>query len=90
MSIIGWNCRGLGNPQTFQFIKDIVCQKKPNILFLCETMCKKDKIEWFRVALGFERCFVVDCAGHSGGVAMFWRYKEEVNLIHFGPSHIDL
>ncbi|XP_062088458.1 uncharacterized protein LOC133795019 [Humulus lupulus] len=68
----------------------MVCQKQPKVLFLCETLCKKDKVEWLRVILGFEGCFAVDCLGHSGGVAMLWRNREDASLISYGHSHVDM
>uniref|UniRef100_A0A803PTF4 Uncharacterized protein n=1 Tax=Cannabis sativa TaxID=3483 RepID=A0A803PTF4_CANSA len=34
MSLLSWNCRRLGNPQVVQFLKEIVFQKKPNVIFL--------------------------------------------------------
>ncbi|XP_060972295.1 uncharacterized protein LOC133038223 [Cannabis sativa] len=60
MSCISWNCRGLGNPRACQFLKDIVVQKKPNFIFLCETLCKKDVIERLRVQLSFGGSFCVE------------------------------
>lgn len=90
MSILCWNCRGLGNPRVVQFLKDIIGQKKPNIVFLCETLCKKEKVEAVKRAIGFECCFVVDCIGHSDGVAMLWRYQEEASLLSYDISHVDM
>ncbi|XP_062114673.1 uncharacterized protein LOC133825790 [Humulus lupulus] len=68
----------------------MVCQKQPKVVFLCETLCKKDRVEWLRVSLGFEGCFAVDCMGHSGGVAMLWRFKEEASLLSYGHNHVDM
>lgn len=44
MSIIAWNCRGLGNPRTIHFIKEITLQIKPSIIFLSETLSKENKV----------------------------------------------
>uniref|UniRef100_A0A803Q4W9 CCHC-type domain-containing protein n=1 Tax=Cannabis sativa TaxID=3483 RepID=A0A803Q4W9_CANSA len=73
MISLSWNCRGLGNPRAVQFLKDLVVQKRPDIIFLCETLCRKDVVERVRVTLGFEGCFVVEAQGHSGGLALLWK-----------------
>uniref|UniRef100_A0A803Q660 Reverse transcriptase n=1 Tax=Cannabis sativa TaxID=3483 RepID=A0A803Q660_CANSA len=66
MSTISWNCRGLGNPRAFQFLQDICVEKKPNFLFLCETLCKKEVVDRVKAKLGFESCFTVEAQGRKG------------------------
>ncbi|XP_060960190.1 uncharacterized protein LOC115703873 [Cannabis sativa] len=88
MSVISWNCHGLGNPWAQQFLKDLVVQKKPNFLFLCETLAKKEVVEKVRVAIGFEGALAVDCQGKSGGVALLWRDEEDVQVLEYGVSYI--
>ena len=90
MSIISWNCHGLGTPWAFQFLKEIVLQKKPNYVFLCETICKKETVEKARISLGFEGMITVEARGHSGGIALLWRHKDEVSLSSFNKNHIDV
>ncbi|XP_060974042.1 uncharacterized protein LOC115695103 [Cannabis sativa] len=90
MSIISWNFHGLGNPWAQQFLKDLVVQKKPNYLFLCETLAKKDMVERVRVAIGFEGALAIDCQGKSGGVALLWKDEEDVQVLDYGVSYIDV
>ncbi|XP_060965604.1 uncharacterized protein LOC133034522 [Cannabis sativa] len=90
MSLLSWNCRGLGNLRAIQFLKEIVFQKKPNVIFLCETICKNDKINYVKRLLGFEGSYVVEARGHSGGLAMLWKKEEEGQLLGFSHNHIDL
>lgn len=47
------------NPRIVQFLNDLVCQKKPNIVFLCEMLCKEEKVEALRIKLDFEGCFLL-------------------------------
>ncbi|XP_030498113.2 uncharacterized protein LOC115713770 [Cannabis sativa] len=89
MNVLSWNCHGLGNPWAIQFIKDLIVQKKPNLVFLCETLSKKETIEKLRVAINFEGAFSVDAQGKSGGVALLWRVEGDVNLLGFGQNYID-
>uniref|UniRef100_A0A803NL38 DUF4283 domain-containing protein n=1 Tax=Cannabis sativa TaxID=3483 RepID=A0A803NL38_CANSA len=90
MSVISWKCHGLGNPWAQQFLKDLVVQKKPNFLFLCETLAKKEVVEKVRVAIGFEGALAIDCQGKSGGVALLWRDEEDVQVLEYGVSYIDV
>uniref|UniRef100_A0A803R261 Endonuclease/exonuclease/phosphatase domain-containing protein n=1 Tax=Cannabis sativa TaxID=3483 RepID=A0A803R261_CANSA len=90
MSTISWNCCGLGNPRASQFLEDLVLQKKPKFVFVCETICKKDVIERLKFRLGFEACFSVDPVGRKGGLALFWKVKEEACLLGYSNNHIDV
>uniref|UniRef100_A0A803PCL7 Uncharacterized protein n=1 Tax=Cannabis sativa TaxID=3483 RepID=A0A803PCL7_CANSA len=90
MSTLSWNCRGLGNPRAIQFLKDLVVQKKPKFIFLCETLCGKNILEKVRLSLGYERMFVVEAHGHSGGLALLWKNSEEGEIIDFSDTHINI
>ncbi|XP_060970043.1 uncharacterized protein LOC115713657 [Cannabis sativa] len=81
---------GLGNPRAFQFISDLVIQKRPNLVFLCETLCRKNLVEKLRVAIGFEGMIASDARGHSGGVALLWRFSDEVVLLGYSLNYIDI
>ncbi|XP_074346132.1 uncharacterized protein LOC141684893 [Apium graveolens] len=79
MSILGWNCHGLGTPWAFQFLKEIVLQKKPDFVFISEILCKQATVESFRQSVGFEGSVAVETQGHSGGIAMIWRHQNEAD-----------
>ncbi|XP_074374624.1 uncharacterized protein LOC141715036 [Apium graveolens] len=89
MSIVSWNCHGFGTPWALQFLKEVVLQKKPSYVFLCETLCRKGIVERVRSSLGFEGTIVVEAIGHSGGIALLWRNKDAVSLCSFSKNHID-
>uniref|UniRef100_A0A803PBV4 Reverse transcriptase domain-containing protein n=1 Tax=Cannabis sativa TaxID=3483 RepID=A0A803PBV4_CANSA len=40
--------------------------------------------------LGFEACFSVDPVGRKGGLALFWKVKEEASLLGYSNNHIDV
>lgn len=90
MSIISWNCRGLGNPRTVQVLLDLVNNKKPNFVFLIETRCTSDKLSYLKTRMQMTGLFVVDSKGRSSGLAMFWNSAQEVKLITFSRSCIDV
>ena len=71
------------NPWTVQDLCLMVREKKPNILFLMETKCRKEKIERIRVRLGFNGMFVVDPVGRSGGLALFWKDVKNLEIQNY-------
>lgn len=88
MSVISWNCRGLGNPSAVPDLKYLVRHFSPDVLFLSETLVHRNKIEAFRYLLGFDSCFSVDCISRSGGLALFWRTSSNCQLINYSNNHI--
>jgi exonuclease III len=89
MSLISWNCRGLGNPRTVRDLSQMVKEKKPSFLFLMETISKKERMEILRVKFGYEGLFVVEPVGRSGGLALFWRVAEELEIQNYSRRHIN-
>ncbi|KAF2308894.1 hypothetical protein GH714_022977 [Hevea brasiliensis] len=55
--------------------EDLVSFKRPNFIFLIETMVLIRQIEEMRKVLNFEDLFIVDPMGHSGGLALLWRER---------------
>lgn len=90
MSCLSWNCRGLGNSQAIQYLRCIVEEKRPTFLFLIETLCDLNKINQIKVLLGYDDCLVVDCIGHSGGLALMWKSTATVNHIYSSNHCIDV
>ena len=90
MSIISWNCRGLGNLQTVRALEKVVNKEEPDIVFLMET--KVDKKEWIDKVK--ERCKLkhgvfVSSNGNSGGLALFWKDGVTLDVQSYAYDHID-
>lgn len=47
-------------------------------------------VEKLQHSIGFEGALVVETQGHSGGIALSWRYKGEVMLSAYNKNHIDV
>lgn len=90
MSAISWNCQGIGLPWKIQFLSDVIRQTKPNFVFLCETLCCREKMNWVCTKLGYEGMIVVDSQGRSGGLAMLWKDVQEANLLSYSQNHVDM
>jgi uncharacterized membrane protein len=88
MSLLCWNCRGLGNPKVIRQVHCLVRVKKPRFVFLIETKVKSMKLQRLRCSIGFDGLFHVDPVGYSGGLVMFWKDDKEVQIVNFSQRHI--
>lgn len=83
MSLLSWNCWGLGNLSAILALKDLIRYYHPDIIFLCETLvlshCTKD----IRSQIGFDYCFSVDANGKSSDLTFFWRYPFKCHLLNY-------
>jgi exonuclease III len=65
-------------------------QVDPDVLFVCETKLRENRIDWLRWKLGMPNMIVKDPEGQSGGLVMFWKNEINVKLIGFiSRHHID-
>jgi exonuclease III len=88
MSVLSWNCRGLGNPVTVRDLNRLVKEKKPDLVFLMETKMNNKKCDFIRIKLGFDYSFCVDCVGRSGGLLLLWRNDLNVIIQTYSRRHI--
>lgn len=70
-------------------MKEITQNKKPNIIFLCETLATKQKIKELCRVLHFAEYVDVDVQGRSGGVALLWRNKGGCKVLEATRNYID-
>ncbi|CAJ2628079.1 unnamed protein product [Trifolium pratense] len=90
MSIIGWNCRGIGHPRTVPGLKYLVRVYKPDVLFLSETISISSRMEELRCMLGFDSFISVDREGRGGGLALMWRSSFHCSVITYSSNHVDV
>ena len=89
MSLLSWNCRGLGNPQTVNALKKVIRIEKPNFVFLMETKSDEEWVMVVRDRCEYKNSFVVPSNGLSGGLALFWKADIKVSVQGSSLSHID-
>lgn len=89
MSLLFWNARGLGSPQAFRRLYNLVQSHKPQMVFLTETKMCGSRMNSIKIQLGFQNCFSVDCCGRSGGLSLFWSAEIGFSLLSFSKNHID-
>jgi len=88
MSLVAWNCRGIGSSSTIPDLKYQVRQFNPDLLFLSETLAHRNKIEELCFLLGYDSCFYVDRTGRVEDLALFWKNSLHCQLINFSNNHI--
>lgn len=67
-----------------------VKSKWPKFVFLMETNCGRKRVEDIRNSMGFDRSFVVESRGLSGGLAFLWNSSDDFALESFSQTHITL
>ena len=90
MSILAWNCRGLGSDATVGELRYLVKKYRPALIFLSESKMGEDRAEGFMWSLGYTGSYAVSCVGRSGGLALFWRQPYSVSLRGFNSHCIDV
>ena len=89
MSLLSWNCRGLGNPQTVNALKKVIRLEDPGVVFLLETKSDVDWVIFVRDQCGFSESFIVPSDGLRGGLALFWKSEIRMGVRNSSLSYID-
>jgi exonuclease III len=90
MIILSWNCRGLGHLSAVPSLRDLIRLHKPDIIFLCETLCHANKVEELRRNINFDSCFAVDREGRGGGLALMWKQEKSCEIQNYSKNFINV
>ena len=89
MSIIVWNCLGLGNLRTVTEPKVVIRAKDPSVLFIAETWADEARLKEIKRKIEFDNLFIVERNNRGGGLALFWRNSVDLQVDSCSPNHID-
>ncbi|KAJ8428090.1 hypothetical protein Cgig2_024802 [Carnegiea gigantea] len=89
MSILWFNCRGLGATQAVSDLRGLLRRLAPKVVFLSET--KRSKLEIDSLLSGLSDFFgvFVDARGRAGGLTLLWDKKVDVTLLSYSSNHIE-
>ena len=90
MSLLCWNCRGLGNRQTVQELGDLVRAQDPTAVFLAETWLDEVRLSGLRDSLRFGHHHGVSRLTRGGGLVLFWKKDVDVQVMSSSHNHIDV
>jgi hypothetical protein len=68
----------------------MVKERRPTFVFLMETISSKQYMEDICKKIGFDRVFVVDPIGRSGGLAFLWNSESTVEVYNYSRRHINI
>ena len=57
MSLLVWNCCGLGNPRTGKELEVLIRAKDPSIVFLAETLVDEARLKEVQRNINFDNLF---------------------------------
>ena len=90
MSVLSWNCRGLGSPSAICTLTEEVKGKTLVVVFLAETKATTNGMKGFQHKLGFTRGIIVPSDGKSDGLALLWQEGTDIRFKSCSHSHIDV
>ena len=71
MSIIVWNCHGLGNLQTGKKLEVMIRAKDPSIVFLAETWVDEARLQEIKHKIEFDNLFFVERNNRGGNLTLY-------------------
>ena len=80
MSLLVWNCRGLGNLATEKELGEINWVKDPSVMFIAETWADEASLKSIKYRLQFDHMFMVPRIHRGGGLVLFWKDSIKLNV----------
>ena len=90
MTILSWNCRGLGSSLAVRTLIDEVKARDPLLVFLAKTKVGESKLKGVRNKMAYTQGITVPSDGRSGGLALMWKEGMDICFKGCSNSHIDV
>lgn len=89
MSLLCWNCNGLGNPQKIQELSNRIRAQDPSIVFIAETWLTEARLKNFLKKLNFGDMHVVSKINQEGSLVLLWKTDLFLLVDSSFLNHID-
>ena len=90
MSLLVWNCHGLGNLHTRKELKVLIQAEDLSIMFLAETWAEEARLKEVQRNIKFNNLFYVERNPKGGGgLALYWKNSFDVHVDSFSKYHVD-
>ena len=80
MSVVCWNCQGLGNLCTVKALQKVVLEEDPILVFLIETKLIISEMDRIKRKLDWQQGLVVPSVRRGWGLSLLWRKSTKVDV----------
>ncbi|XP_050264146.1 uncharacterized protein LOC126708397 [Quercus robur] len=89
MSLLVWNCRGLGNLRTENELVTLIQAKDPSVVFIAETWTDGARLDRTLSKINFDQKWVVSRVNRGGGLVLFWKNSVNLTVVDSHRYYID-
>ena len=89
MSLLIWNCHGLGNLVIEKELGDLIRVKDPSIVFIAETWTDETRLKKIKQNLQFDHMFFVLRIHRGRGLVLNWKEAMKLTVETSSKNHID-
>ncbi|XP_026417388.1 uncharacterized protein LOC113312869 [Papaver somniferum] len=82
MKILSWNCQGIGNPHTRDYIQFCLTNNDPDIFFLCETKTQSNNMRFYLSKTNYPHYWFHPSLGLSGGISLGWKNGIDIEIMY--------
>ncbi|XP_075659107.1 uncharacterized protein LOC142628973 [Castanea sativa] len=90
MSLLAWNCRGLGSSLAVRILTDKVKAKDPTLVILAKTKAGVSRMKGIQRKLKYMQGIIIPSDGRSGGIALIWKEGIDIRFKSCSNSHVDV
>lgn len=85
ITILAWNCRGLGNDNAVDAVRDVIDAHHPDIVILTKTRIPLERSERVAARFHYGDHLATDTMGYRGGILLLWK-SEELEVTRVGSN----
>ena len=87
---MGWNCQGIGSPETLQRLGEIKCTLNPYIFFLSETKNPPETVLSKIQELQYEFHHIIPpTSPGAGGLTLLWKHSVKLDVLNATNNLVD-